>query len=426
MSANSPSIELNTVPRQLDGWILLSTFALVSLGALMVYSASVNTGLLARQLLFTVIGSVALVGGAMIPYRKWQRLATPIAVFSILLLVVLRAVGSTSHGAQRWFQLGGFELQPSELAKIALTIYFAVWLTNKGSKIKSFRACTAPFGLILAFVCLLIVLQPDLGTAVVIACAMVVVFFVAGARLDHLGLGIVSGFVLALPLISFESYRNARIKVWLHPWDYASTIGFQTTHALEALGSGGLFGAGLGNSHQHGVLPAAWTDSIFAVTGEELGLIGAGGVVLLFLVLAWRGFNVARSAPDQFGRLLAVGITSTIVIQAFLNIAVITNTVPFTGVPLPFISYGGSSLVVCLFSVGILLNISREASRPFRRREEEPPSGGKHRGEDRHKRGKDRRPRLSGLGGRRVPAAVPAGVQIIQIWGRGERQRGYG
>ena len=259
MSADASRLEVTTAPRKLDGWILLSTFALVSLGALMVYSASMSLTYLARQATFTVIGAMALGVGAVVPYRAWRRFATPIAVGSIALLVALRAIGITSHGAQRWFQFGGFQVQPSEIAKIALAIYFAVWLSSKGPKIKSFRACTAPFGLILAFVCLLIVVQPDLGTALVIACAMVIMFFVAGARLDHLGVGMASGFVLALIAINFESYRNARIKVWLNPWEYASNLGFQTAHALEALGAGGIFGAGLGNGQQKLVLPAAWT-----------------------------------------------------------------------------------------------------------------------------------------------------------------------
>jgi cell division protein FtsW len=421
-------IEVRVAPRRYDSLILVATFTLVSLGALMVYSASTSMSLLVRQVMFSLVGLVGLAVGATVPYRIWRRLAPVGFAISILLLVALRLVGISSHGAQRWFQFGGFDLQPSELAKIALAIYFAVWLSNKGEngKIKSLRECTVPFGIMLAAICVLVILQPDLGTAIVIACSMVIVFFVGGARLDHLGLGIACGFLLAVPAVSFESYRNARLKVWLNPWEYASGLGFQTVHALEALGAGGILGRGLGNSAQKGVLPAAFTDSIFAVMGEELGLVGTVTVVLLFLLLAWRGFTIARHAPDQFGRLLAVGITATIAIQAILNIAVITNSVPFTGVPLPFISYGGSSLVVSLFSVGVLLNISREASRSFGWSEPQAPGGGRRRDEDRDNRREDRWPRIPRSGRRRGPAPLPAGIRIIELWGRGDRQPRYG
>src|SRR5579862_1009115 len=184
------------VSRRFDGWILVATLALVSLGALMVYSASTSLGTLARQGLFTAIGLFCLVVSAFVPYKRWARLATPAAAVTIVLLIALLIphVGTSSNGAQRWFSYKGFTLEPSELAKIALTLYFAVWLSKKGTKIRSFRDCTAPFGLILALVCMLIVIQPDLGTAAVLASAMVIMFFIAGARLEHLGLGIATGF----------------------------------------------------------------------------------------------------------------------------------------------------------------------------------------------------------------------------------------
>lgn len=428
-------LEAVATGRGFDGWIVITTMALVSLGALMVYSASVNEalqanssfGILAKQGVYTALGLAALGFGALVPYKTWGRLAIPIAAASLILLVLVLVphVGTSTNGAQRWFQFRGAQFQPSELAKIAVAVYFARWLSEKGSKVRSFNACTAPFGIMLAMVCLLIVIQPDLGTAAVIGLAMIVMFFAAGARLEHLGIGIGTGFALAMLAVRFEAYRNARIKVWLHPWRYASSVGFHTAHVLEALGAGGLFGVGLGNSRQKYVLPAPSTDSIFAITGEELGFVGASAILLLFGILAWRGIKAAREAPDGFGRLLAVGITASITIQAFLNIAVITNSVPFTGIPLPFISAGGSSLVVSLFGVGVLLNISRQ-SRTSRASSDDNGTRGSRRDEDSGDGRKDRRARLPRAGRRRVLAPVPVSTHIVRIWGDRKRAPRYG
>jgi cell division protein FtsW len=268
-----------------------------------------------------------------------------------------------------------------------------------------------------------------MGTALVLGGGIFLMYFMAGAKGTHFVAGVAGGLSLAVMGIFAASYRSQRIAVWQNPWSStaAQSAGFQTQHALEALGSGGLFGEGLGISHQKGLLPEASSDTIFAVTGEELGLIGSLFVITMFVILAWRGFNVARRAPDSFGRLLAVGITATIVLQAFLNIAVITNIVPFTGVPLPFISEGGSSLVVSLVSIGILLNISREANRPFGRSDgESEPPGGVRRNENRGNRWKDWWPRVPSISRRRVPAPVPVGIQFVKVKGKGRRLPRYG
>jgi cell division protein FtsW len=243
-----------------------------------------------------------------------------------------------------------------------------------------------------------------MGTAVVIAVSMIAVYFVAGARLDHLAAGILAGFAAALVGVRMEAYRGSRFQVWLDPWKYARGAGFHTVQALIALGRGGLVGVGPGNSQQKYVLPAPFTDSIFAVTGEELGFVGAVSIIALFVVLAYRGFKVATSAPDDFGKLLAIGITGTIVVQAFVNIAVITASIPFTGVPLPFISYGGSSLVVCLFGIGVLLNVSRQSGTTVARNS--PPvthnaEGAIQDANSRHGR-QDGGPRVSGAGRDRI------------------------
>jgi cell division protein FtsW len=371
VAANAARLRRGTPWVGLDGWILVSVLALTCLGLLMVYSASISqawvqgssTVYLKKEGLFIVFGLMAMMVGATVRYTTWKRFSTPIAAVSVLLLVAVLVphVGTTSNGAQRWFGFGSFQIEPSEIAKVGMAIYFAHWLSKKGDKMRSLGACTVPFGVMLGLVCILVLKQPDMGTAVVIATAMIAVYFVAGARLDHLAAGILAGFGAALVGVRMDAYRGARFAVWLDPWKYSKGAGFQAVQVLIALGRGGLLGVGPGNSQQKYILPAPFTDSIFAVTGEELGFIGAISVVGLFVLLAYRGFRVANHAPDAFGKLLAAGITATIAIQAFVNIAVITASIPFTGVPLPFISYGGSSLVVCLFGAGVLLNISLQS-----------------------------------------------------------------
>ena len=400
-----------------DPWVIASTVALVCLGLVMVYSASVSDSFtsgagyyLIREAAFVACGLTALAIGASVHYSVWQRLSPFMAVGCLLLLVfvLIPHIGTTSNGAQRWFQFKGFQVEPSEFAKLALAMYFANWLSRKGDKVRSFAACTVPFGVMLGAVCILVLLQPDMGTAVVTALAMITVYFVAGARMQHLAAGIFGGLAIAVLGVSVEGYRIQRIQVWENPFRYASGSGYHIVQVLIALGRGGLFGVGPGNSIQKYVLPAPFTDSIFAVTAEELGFVGAMLIIGLFVLLAYRGFKIAREAPDDFGRLLAVGITATIVIQAFVNIAVITNTVPFTGVPLPFISYGGSSLVACMFGVGVLLNISWQAGRRQQGKPQDD-SEGTPRNANRHHRRKDGRTRVSGVGRRRVP--VPAFVR---------------
>ncbi len=353
-----------------DAWLLVSVLALAGIGVIMVYSSSISdafqyygspTFFLKRELVWMIAGLGALAFGAWLPYRNWLKFSGVFAGVSVLLLgaVLIPHIGSSSHGAQRWFQLGSsLSVEPSELAKIALILYMAHWLSRKGEKIRDFSRCSMPFGIMVGIVCLLILKQPDMGTAIVIVLSMLIVYFVAGARLDHLFLGASAAFLLALVALKFEAYRGARLAAWLDPWKYSHGAGYHTVQALLALGLGGLTGVGLGNSQQKYYLPAPYTDSIFAVSAEELGFLGAIAIIGLFVLFAYRGFRVARYAPDDFSRLLAVGITATIVIQAFINVAVITASLPFTGVPLPFISFGGSSLVISMLAVGILLNIS--------------------------------------------------------------------
>lgn len=359
----------------IDPWLMLAFLCLMCIGVLMVYSSSIFVAyreygsqnyVVTREILWTLIGFAALGITANIDYRHWQRHALLFLVVAIALLaaVLVPHVGTMSNGARRWISLGaGATIEPSEVAKLALILYMASWLTKKGERVRDFQACFVPFSLIVGVVALLIVREPDLGTAIVVATCMIAIFFVAGANLLHLATVTAGAGVTAYVLAHSSSYRYDRLTAFLDPWKEASGVGYHTVQALLALGSGGIFGDGLGNSTQKFVLPAAQTDSILAVIGEEWGLIGTAVVLGLFLAIAYRGVRISLQAPDAYGRLLAAGITSWIAFQALLNIAVITSSVPFTGVPLPFISYGGTSLIVSMAGVGILLNVSRHTAR---------------------------------------------------------------
>lgn len=407
-----------------DGWILVSVLALTCIGLIMVYSASISdaylyykspTYFLKREIIWIALGLIALVFGARLHYDIWRRFSKLLAGGAVLLLVAVLVphLGRSSHGAQRWFQVGSFlSFQPSEFAKLALAIYMAHWLSQKTDKIGDFRNCSMPFGIMLGVICLLVLKQPDMGTAVVIGVAMIAVYFVAGARLDHLALGAGVSFLLALAALRLEAYRGARLAAWLNPWKYSHGAGYHTIQALLALGLGGLTGVGLGNSQQKYYLPAPYTDSIFAVTAEELGFLGALAIVALFVVLGYRGFKIALEAPDDFGKLLAVGITATIIVQAFVNVAVITASLPFTGVPLPFISFGGSSLVISMLGVGILLSISRHTRRatPHVYQDQQ---GGSDEDANSGDRRQDRRPRFPRTSRHRVPSTAHVQDQTL-------------
>lgn len=399
-----------------DHWLLASVVALLGIGLVMVYSSSIvislrygsSTYFLKRELVWIVLGSVALVIGARIRYSTWRKLSTLMFAGAVFLLVAVLVphLGTSTNGAQRWFQFGGFlSIQPSEFAKLALAIYMAHWLSRKGPRIRSFRKCSAPFGITLGLVCLLILKQPDMGTAIVIALSMLTVYFVAGARLEHFAAGLGAGLGLAYIALKLQAYRGARMSAWLNPWKDPRGTGYHTIQALLALGLGGLTGVGLGNSQQKYVLPAPYTDSIFAVTAEELGLLGALLVVGLFVAFAYRGFRIAAHTNDDFGRLLAIGLTASIVIQAFINIAVITASLPFTGVPLPFISFGGSSLVISMLAVGILLNISRHSREGESKGADIEADGGERNARNDHGR-QDGRARSTGHSSRRKPSSA--------------------
>ncbi len=359
------------VPRRpMDPWLFVAVVALVAAGVVMVYSASAivahdrfgdSTFFFKRQAVWATLGMMALAITQRIHYARLRTL-TPLLLFltvTALVLVLVPGIGRVAGGARRWIAIAGpFAFQPAEGAKLVLVLYLAHVLTARG-RTDTLQAAGPPL-LITGLCAGLVLLQPDMGTALLLGALTLGLLFIGGVRPLHL-LGLSAA---TLPLLTVavlgEGYRRQRILAFLNPWRDPQGAGFHIIQSLLALGSGGLLGLGLGNSRQKFFyLPEQHTDFIFAILGEELGLIGAVAIVALFGLLAVRGFRIAREAPDRYGSLVAAGITLMIVLQAIINIGVTTGVLPITGVPLPFVSFGGSSLLFTLISVGILLNISQ-------------------------------------------------------------------
>lgn len=318
-----------------------------------------------------LVGGVLFIITALVPYPFWRRVNLILLVITLLLLVAIfiPGIGFSFGGAQRWVHVGPVFFQPSELAKLALVVFLAAWLDKRGKGIKEFSTGVVPFMAIVAVFSVLIIAQPDLGTLSVIAITAMAMFFVAGARLWHIGAIAVAAFGALALAIKIEPYRLARFTTFLNPASDPEGSGYQINQALLAVGTGGWFGQGLGQSRQkYSYLPEPAGDSIFAVMAEELGFVRTTLVVFTFLLLAQQGYSVARRAPDNFAKLLAVGITTWFVAQAFINVGAIIGILPLTGIPLPFVSYGGTALAVSLAAAGILVNVSRYASeQPTRR-----------------------------------------------------------
>lgn len=318
-----------------------------------------------RQMIGVALGFAAMIVLSRVDYhlyRKWALLIFSGAIF-LLLLVLIPGVGAEAYGASRWISIGPISFQPSEAMKLALILYVSAWCAGKGTKIiTDINDGLLSFLSILVVACILVLLQPDVGTTGMIVIIALAIFYLAGAKLSHIATICGLGFVALIGLIAAAPYRMARFTSFLNPDADPQGSGYQIQQALIAIGSGGFFGLGLGHSKQKGLyLPEPVGDSIYAIIAEEIGFIGAVAVLVLFFIFAWRGMKIAASAPDIFGRLIAGGITVWIVGQAILNIAAITALMPLTGIPLPFISYGGTSIVFTLASVGILLNISKQA-----------------------------------------------------------------
>jgi len=352
--------------------LIAVVLALTLLGIAMVFSASGMRALdtvddpryyLAWQALWAAIGLGGMLVAMRVDYHRYRVIAMPLLfiVFVLLVLVLVPGVGVRAGGAARWLRAGPVGLQPAELAKLALIVYLAAWLGGRREQIAR-PAVMLPALIVAATLGALVVAEPDLGTAIVIVAIAMTMYFVAGAslRLFTALTGLAAVVVAAIAIE--QSYRLQRLLTFLDPWSDPRGDGFQTIQSLYGLALGGIFGEGLGAGREKfGFLPAPYTDSIFAVLGDELGLAGTLAVIVLFFVIAYRGIAISLRARDATGALLAAGITTWLVFQAWVNMAVVASLVPMTGITLPFISYGGSSLCVGLIAVGILLNVGRQA-----------------------------------------------------------------
>lgn len=355
-----------------DYTLLAVTMTLALVGLVMVFSASAivagnrfhDSGFyLKRQLAWLTLGFLLMHLTSRIDYTLWQKLSRPMLFIMVLLLlmVLVPGLGVSAKGARRWIRLGPISLQPAEMVKLVVVIYMAAYLTKKKDKIASFREGLLPALIVLGVLSVLVLREPDLGTVVVIGLVTIGLCFLAGARISHLVTLGLCAMPVVLVLILGSSYRRQRLMTFLAPWKEASAAGFQITQSFLAFGSGGPFGVGLGEGKQKlYFLPEAHTDFVLSLVGEELGLMGTATVILLFAVFVWRGFQIAARARVPFGRYLGMGITLLIGGQALVNAAVVTGLLPTKGLTLPFVSYGGSSLVVSLVGVGILLSISRD------------------------------------------------------------------
>lgn len=361
-------VKARTTP---DIWLLAAIILILTIGLMMVYSASAVLAFhefgdkfyfLKRQAIFAGLGLLSMFFMMRVNYSVWKKWAPTLLIicFVLLVLVLIPGIGVVRGGARSWLGISSFGIQPSEFMKLAMIIFLAKWLSTEQQKITQFtKGLLPPLGLVfLAFG--IIMLQPDLGTGAVMVGASMILIYTAGARMKHLGGLALVGVLGFVALIIAAPYRLKRITSFLDPWSDPLGGGYQIIQSLFAIGPGGLVGLGLGMSRQKfSYLPEPQTDFIFSILAEELGFLGGVTLILLFLILVWRGVRIAIAAPDTFGSLLAIGITSIIGVQVLINIGVVIGMMPVTGITLPLVSYGGSSLTLLLTGLGILLNISR-------------------------------------------------------------------
>lgn len=357
--------------KQPDFTIFFTVLILAGFGLVMVFSASYIPSLesrgdafffLRRQAFWIALGFLGMTFTASINYWKWRKLAPMLLIlnFLLLLMVYIPGVGIEVNEARRWIGLGGFQIQPAEFTKLALIIFAATFLSKKSIRMDNFWNSSFIPLVVMGLSFLLILEQPDLGTALAIAAVVGVIIFAAGIPFKQLFYLIITSCPVIFYLALSEDYRMRRIFSFLDPWADPLETGYHIIQSLYALGPGGVFGVGLGRSRQKlYYLPEPQNDFIFAIIGEELGFLGAVTIMLLFFILFWRGFKTSLMAPDTFGSLLAAGVTAMVTMQALINIGVVTGSIPVTGINLPFISAGGSSLFFAMCSMGILMNISR-------------------------------------------------------------------
>jgi cell division protein FtsW len=356
-----------------DKWLFAATVGLALFGVVMVYSASAVMAqrengsqfyYVIKQGIWTGIGLVVMLAAMQFDYvrLKDRRIVYGLLLLTTLMLLAVFAFPAI-NGARRWIKLSKFSIQPSELSKLSLAIFLAYFLERRAGEMKSFWGTFVPCACVTGMLAVLIVAEPDLGTAMMLAVVFCVLIYTAGARLRHLGLVALPALVGLVGLLIFVPFRMRRMIMFLDPWADPQGSGFQVVQSLIAIGSGGPNGLGFAQGKQKMLfLPFAHSDFIFAVIGEELGLLGTLTVLLVFAVLLWRGIRTSLLAPDRFGMLLSLGLVTGIVVQALFNMSVVLSLVPTKGIPLPFISYGGSSLVPTLAAAGILLNISQHTT----------------------------------------------------------------
>lgn len=355
-------------------WFMFAIAAgLAIFGAIMVYSASAMISLketqeqsqfayFYKQLGFTLAGLVVMYAASRVDYHLFQNRYVVFGAVALTVLLLLAVFGFPAiNGARRWIRFGGFSLQPSEMTKVVLPIFLAWFLTKNEDTVGELKSTVLPCIAALVVLAGLVFVEPDLGTTIVLCAVFSAVYFAGGARLVHIATVAASMAVVGIGALIFAPWRVQRILAFLDPYKYADDAAYQVVQSLYAIGSGGVFGEGFSKGQQKlFYLPYPYSDFIFSVVGEELGLVGTLAVVVAFGLLLWRGARAAIKAPDRFGTLLGIGITTGIIVQALFNISVVTSILPAKGIPLPFISYGGSSVLVTLFAVGILLNISQQ------------------------------------------------------------------
>lgn len=364
-------IKRNKINRQMDMSLLVTVVFLVCFGLIMIYStssydASLKFGdagyYLKKQLLSTIIGIMAMAFFAMIDYHKWSKFAVLGYLVTILcILLVMSPIGIEANGARRWIGVGGFSFQPAELAKVALILFFASFLSKRPNIVNKFSTSFVMLIYAGIIVVMIMFITSNMSSAIIIAgIAYIMMMIVSKKTKWYFVVAIILAGLLAVVLLSLGGFRVNRIKVWLNPEAYAKDGGFQTLQALYALGSGGLFGKGLGQSVQKlGFVPEAQNDMVFSIICEELGIFGGVALIILFGFLIWRLMSIANNADDLFGTLLAIGVMIHIALQVVLNIAVVTNTIPNTGITLPFISYGGTSTIFLMIEMGLALSVSK-------------------------------------------------------------------
>jgi cell division protein FtsW len=350
--------------------LLFPVLFLVGIGIVMVYSASSALALktfgsdyyfLKRQAVFALAGTVGLVICRHLPYRLLRHLSYPMLLLALgfLIALLVPGLGYSAGGATRWLRIGGYTFQPSEFARMALVVYLAYSLDKKGVQVKAFSVGFVPHVLVLAALTALILMQPDFGSVVIFAAITGVMLFVGGVRLRYLALSLVVIVPVAYYFMINAEYRLKRFLSFLNPWQYPADEGYQIIHSMMAFGTGGWTGTGIGKGYQKlFYLPEPHTDFIFSVIGEELGLAGVGVILALYALILWRGMTISRNAGDRFGSLLAMGLTTAIILQVCVNMGVSLGLLPTKGLTLPFLSYGGTSLLVNMACIGVLMNIA--------------------------------------------------------------------